>query len=161
MNTVYLILGTNKGERFRNLELALQLLEEKAGKIRICSGIYVTAPWGNPDQDDFYNQVICLDTELEASSLLERALMIEEELGRKRDGQKWMARSMDIDILFFNEEVIATKELNVPHPHMQDRRFVLMPMTEVAGELRHPILKRTMRELLSDCPDTLNVKLLN
>lgn len=137
------------------------MLREQVGMIQHLSSIYRTAPWGNSDQDDFYNQCLCIQTELGPEDLLKRTLQIEESLGRKRDGQKWMARIIDIDILFFNNEVILKEDLKIPHPHIQDRRFVLLPMAELSADLLHPILHKKLSQLLFECTDELKVEKLN
>lgn len=158
MNLVYLILGGNKGDKLKNLQFAIEQLEKKAGRILKKSDIYVTAAWGNPDQPDFFNQVVCLQTELSAQELLSQLLKIEEELGRIRGHQKWVERTMDIDILFFNDSIIKTDNLTIPHPYIQDRKFVLIPMAELAPEFIHPELNKNIETLLDECKDELEVK---
>lgn len=158
MNTAYLILGGNKGDKLKNLQIAIEQLEKKAGRVLKKSDIYVTAAWGNTDQPDFFNQVVCLQTELSAQELLNQLLKIEEEAGRIRGHQKWMERTMDIDILFFNDSIIKTDNLTIPHPYIQDRKFVLIPMAELAPELVHPVFKKSIETLLHECKDELEVK---
>jgi len=157
MNKVYLALGTNKGDRELNLKKAILLLQEMSGPIAHSSDIFVTAPWGNPDQPDFYNQVLCFETNLGASDLLCGILNIEKVLGRVRTDEKWMERTIDIDILFYNEEMIEEENLRVPHPHIQNRKFVLIPLSQIAGDLIHPVLNKTIEQLLFECPDQLQV----
>lgn len=158
MNIAYLILGGNKGDKLKNLQVAIEQLEKKAGRVLKKSDIYVTAAWGNTDQPDFFNQVVCLQTELSAHELLNQLLKIEEESGRIRDAQKWMERTLDIDILFFNDSIIKTDNLTIPHPYIQDRKFVLIPMAEVAPEFMHPELNKNIKTLLDECKDELEVK---
>jgi 2-amino-4-hydroxy-6-hydroxymethyldihydropteridine diphosphokinase len=160
MNTAYLLLGGNLGDRQQNLQKAVILIEKHAGPTPKKSNVFITKAWGNELQPDFYNQAICIDTKLSAIDLLNTLLRIEEELGRKRTGDKWQARTMDIDILFYNDERIDTTKLKIPHPFIQDRKFVLVPMNEIASELVHPVLKKNIRELLAECTDTLEVKML-
>ena len=160
MNTAYLILGGNKGDKIKNLQLAIKHLETRAGAVLKKSDIYVTSAWGNPDQPDFVNQVVCLETTLSAHELLNQLLKIEEELGRIRDHQKWMERTMDIDILFFNDDVIETDVLKIPHPFIQERKFVLIPMAELAPKLMHPLLNKTIEMLLFECKDEFEVNKL-
>jgi 2-amino-4-hydroxy-6-hydroxymethyldihydropteridine diphosphokinase len=157
MNTAYLILGGNKGDVLQNLQLATQLITEKVGKILQQSAVYVTAPWGNSNQPNFLNQALAIETLLSANDLLKQLLSIEQSFGRVRDHQKWMERSMDIDILFYNNDVINTPDLKIPHPFIQERKFVLVPMAQLAGQLVHPVLKKNIKTLLSECLDTLEV----
>ena len=161
MNKAYLLLGGNLGNRAKNLETAGILIDRNAGAIVNRSDIFVTKAWGNELQPDFYNQAVCIETKLSPPELLSVLLSIEEQLGRKRTGDKWQARTMDIDILFYNEEIIDTKELKIPHPFMQDRRFVLTPLNQIAGALVHPVLKKNTTQLLAECGDKLEVKILN
>jgi 2-amino-4-hydroxy-6-hydroxymethyldihydropteridine diphosphokinase len=157
MNTVYLLLGGNKGDKLQNLQQAIQLLKEQVGNITKCSDIYVTAAWGNTNQPDFYNQAVCLETTLPASNLLKQTISIEESLGRIRTEKKWEQRTMDIDILFYNDEIIDSPNLKIPHPYIQERKFVLIPMEQIAPDLLHPIFKKDVKTLLFDCNDILEV----
>ncbi len=158
MNTAYLLLGANKGAKFLNMETAFQLVEEKAGKCSSSSSTYETAAWGNREQPDFLNRVMCIETTLSPIDLLRTVLLIEEQLGRIRTEEKWQERIMDIDILFYNEEVIDLHELQVPHPYLHERKFVMIPLAEIASDLEHPLLKKTISELLASCTDELEVK---
>ncbi|MDQ3046423.1 MAG: 2-amino-4-hydroxy-6-hydroxymethyldihydropteridine diphosphokinase [Bacteroidota bacterium] len=158
MNTAYLLLGANKGDKFRNMEEAFELVEEKAGKCISSSSTYETAAWGNREQPDFLNRVMCIETLLSPIDLLRTVLLIEEQLGRIRTEEKWQERIMDIDILFYNHEVIDLHELQVPHPFLHERKFVLIPLSEIAPQLEHPLLKKTITELLLSCADELEVK---
>jgi 2-amino-4-hydroxy-6-hydroxymethyldihydropteridine diphosphokinase len=160
MNTVYVLLGGNKGERLTNIEKAISFIEEIVGPISNKSKIYVTAAWGNTNQPDFYNQVICVSTTLSATELLQSLLSIENKLGRQRGDQKWQARTIDLDILFFNNDIIDSPDLKVPHPYIHERKFTLVPLAEVASNLVHPIFKKSIAVLLEECNDTLEVNLL-
>ena len=133
------------------------MIEKNIGKVAKSSSIYKTAAWGEEDQDDFLNQVVVISTLLTASAILKEIFSIEEEMGRVRT-TKYAARVIDIDILYFNDNVIHTKNLIVPHPQIPNRRFVLIPLAEVAPFYQHPLLKKTAQELLSNCPDKLNVQ---
>ena len=157
MNTAYLILGGNIGEKLRNMQLAIQLINNRTGVIAKRSDIFVTAAWGNNKQPDFINQAVCIDTALSAEELLNELLRIEEELGRKRTDEKWGARTMDIDILFYNNEIINRPHLKIPHPFIQERRFVLVPMMQIAKEFIHPVLNKSIEQLLNECTDSLEV----
>ena len=158
MNKAYLLLGGNIGDRLANFEMAKQLLEKQVGKIIRFSSIYETASWGNTDQPDFLNQVLLFETKLTAEQIIEQILSIENRLGRIRT-EKNASRTIDIDILFFNEAVIETKTIVIPHPQIQNRNFVLYPLNELASQFKHPVLKKTIHELLLQCNDTLAVNL--
>lgn len=159
MNNVYLLTGGNIGDRLQNLEEACELIEKKAGKVITRSSIYETAAWGMTDQASFLNQVLCITTPLAAEELLQELLAIELKLGRRRT-EKMGPRTIDIDILFYGNEVISSSELEVPHPRMASRRFVLTPLDEIAAHFVHPVLHKTIHELLQECPDELEVKRL-
>ncbi len=121
------------------------------------SAIYQTAAWGNTEQPDFLNQVIIVQTKLTAVQTMQTILQIEKEMGRMRT-VKNAPRIIDIDILFFNKEIINTAELTVPHPQLQNRRFVLVPLNELSPNFKHPVLKKNIHQLFIHCHDKLNVK---
>lgn len=160
MYRVFLLLGTNLGDRSRNLAEALLRIEARAGQLVRKSSVYTTAAWGNTDQPDFYNQVLEVLTRLQAEALLEVVLGIEQEMGRVRL-RKWGERLIDIDILFYGNLRIANGSLNIPHPQIANRRFTLVPLAEIAGTLVHPVLNKTIDTLLDECPDTLPVTRLD
>jgi 2-amino-4-hydroxy-6-hydroxymethyldihydropteridine diphosphokinase len=155
MNKAYLLIGGNMGNREQNLGRAIDLLES-AGKVKLLSGLYETAAWGKTDQPSFLNQAILLETALTARELLQAVLAIEEKMGRKRE-EKYGPRIIDIDILFYDSAIISEPGLIIPHPEIQNRRFALEPMQEIAPRLKHPLLKKTIAELLKACPDKLEV----
>ncbi|MBK7182486.1 MAG: 2-amino-4-hydroxy-6-hydroxymethyldihydropteridine diphosphokinase [Bacteroidetes bacterium] len=157
MNTAYVLLGGNKGERLTNIEKAISFIEKLVGPISNKSKIYVTAAWGNTNQPDFYNQVICVSTKLSAIALLEALLLIENKLGRQRGDQKWQARTIDLDILFFNNDIIDSPDLKVPHPYLHERKFTLVPLAEIAANFVHPIFNKSIAELENECSDELEV----
>ena len=157
MNKAYLLTGGNIGDRQGFLQQAKGLLEQHCGNITAISGIYETAAWGNTDQAAFLNQALELETNLNAKQLIRRILKIEKMMGRERK-EKYGPRNIDIDILLFNDEIYNISFLKIPHPELQNRRFALLPLTEIAGDLIHPVLKKSIKNLLNDCPDTLAVK---
>ncbi len=159
MNTCFLLLGGNIGDKEDSLKKAVALLEQKLGSTPKKSSIFITAAWGNENQPEFYNQAIAIETILSAVELLKIVLEIEEQLGRKRNNDKWQERIIDIDILFYNNDIIDLPELKIPHPFIQERKFVLAPMNEIAGNFIHPILKKTIKKLLNECEDVLEVRL--
>ena len=157
MNTVYLLTGGNVGNRQQYLQESARLIELACGKIVRRSAIYETAPWGKTDQAAFLNQALELLTALPAAGLMEQLLAIEQTAGRKR-AEKYGPRTIDIDILLFNNEIIHTPLLTIPHPHMAGRRFVLEPLNEIAPGYIHPVLEKNITRLLQECPDPLPVK---
>ena len=154
--STYLLIGTNMGQRDANLQLATELLEKQVGKLTKSSNIYETAAWGKESQPAFLNQVLVLETNLKPAELLEKILQIEQEMGRQRL-EKWGSRIIDIDILYFNEKIINQKNLQIPHPYLQDRRFTMVPLAEIAPDFTHPVLKKTNKQLLEICEDRLEV----
>src|SRR5215218_10215346 len=140
MNKVYLLLGGNIGDRPANFQNAKQFLEKQVGKIIKSSGIYETASWGDTDQPDFLNQTLLIETKLTAEQIMEQILSIENRMGRIRT-EKNASRIIDIDILFFNEEIIKTKDITIPHSQIQNRNFVLYPLNEMVPGLQHPVFK--------------------
>lgn len=157
MNTVYLLLGSNMGDSEQMLTVATNMIEKNIGKLTKSSSIYRTAAWGNEDQPDFLNQIIIISSSLSSSNILKEMFGIEKEMGRVRT-TKNAARVIDIDMLFFNDEIIQTETLTVPHPQIQNRRFVLVPLAEISPDFQHPLLKKSSLELLSICSDKLNVQ---
>jgi 2-amino-4-hydroxy-6-hydroxymethyldihydropteridine diphosphokinase len=156
MNLVYLLIGGNLGHREWHLTKAKQQITALCGEIITHSTIYETAAWGNIDQPHFLNQVITIETLLSPIDLLQQLLQIELDAGRERT-EKYGPRTIDIDILFYNNSIIALPELDIPHPKIAERRFVLVPMVEIAADFLHPILKVTMSTLLDNCTDPLTV----
>ena len=143
---VFLSLGSNLGEKEKNISRAKELLKKKGIEIIKESSIYLTAPWGKKDQPWFLNQVIEVATSLPPEELLDLIKGIEKELGREK-GEKWGPRIIDLDILFYGEKIINLPSLTIPHPYLHERAFVLIPLTEIAPEFVHPVLKRKAKEL--------------
>ena len=157
MNKAYLLLGSNMGNSKELLLEATSIIASTIGPVTTTSSFYATAAWGNKNQPDFLNQIIIVDTNFTATALLKTILAIEKKMGRVRTFKN-APRIIDIDILFFNNEVITTKSLIVPHPEIQNRRFVLIPLCELTPTFLHPLLNRTIKELFISCKDSLNVQ---
>jgi 2-amino-4-hydroxy-6-hydroxymethyldihydropteridine diphosphokinase len=160
MNNVYLLIGGNMGDRLKNLSESTGWIEKEVGTIVKKSSIYKTAAWGVTDQPSFLNQVLFVSTKLSAEDVLKTILSIEEKMGRKRV-EKMGPRTIDIDILFYNDEIISLPNLSVPHAHIANRRFVLEPLAEIAPSFVHPVLQKNVAEVLKDCPDTLEVNIFH
>ena len=157
MNNTYLLLGSNMGNSKAGLSKAVEQIEKQIGKVIRQSGLYSTAAWGNTKQPDFLNQVIIVETKLSAHQTMQTILNIEKKMGRIRT-VKNAPRVIDIDILFFNKEIMEQEHLSIPHPQIQNRRFVLVPLNQLSPNLKHPVLNKTVHQLLINCPDKLNVK---
>ena len=159
LKTVYLALGSNIGNRQENLQKAIAILERPSIVIVRRSSIYETAPLLLEDQPWFLNQVIEVKTSLFPRQLLHLAQDVERQLGRKRTVLNG-PRVIDVDVLLYGRTVMSTEELTIPHPRMTERRFVLEPLAEIAIEVRHPVLKKTVRELLDALPPGQGVRKL-
>ena len=157
MSTAHLLIGGNLGDRKENLLTAISLINEQCGPLTRSSSVYETEAWGKTDQPSFLNQALEISTPLNARQLIRKILKIEKEMGRVRK-EKLGPRIIDIDILLFENEIHDLRFLKIPHPEMQNRRFVLVPLTEIDPTLQHPVLKKTIAELLEECPDNLEVK---
>ncbi|MEI9918285.1 MAG: 2-amino-4-hydroxy-6-hydroxymethyldihydropteridine diphosphokinase [Bacteroidota bacterium] len=151
---IYLLLGSNLGDRLDHLKEA----RERLGGVVKSSHVYATAAWGNTEQPEFYNQVIEIKTDLLPGELLEKILRAEKEIGRIR-AEKWGPRIIDIDILFYRDLIVKKPDLVIPHPEIQNRRFTLAPLAELTN-LTHPVLRKTISQLLEECNDPLQVRRL-
>ena len=156
MEISYILTGGNLGDRHTNLSRAADLLDNRAGRILRRSSLYETAAWGIESQPDFLNQVLEIETALAPETLLALLLEIEREMGRIR-GEKFGPRMIDLDILLYGELIMNTPDLEIPHPRMAERRFVLMPLSELIGDRLHPVTGRSIRDMLLDCTDPLEV----
>lgn len=156
MNNAYLLIGGNLGDRLVNLQNAIQQIEMHAGKIITSSAIYETAAWGFTDQPPFFNQALQINTNLSATELMHQLLAIEISLGRERLIPLG-PRTIDIDIIYFNNEIIQNEMVCIPHPRMEQRNFVLIPLNEIAPNFLHPILHIPTKTLLEQCKDQSHV----
>lgn len=154
-----LLLGSNQQNPRAQLTKALQNLEE-LGTILRYSSVYITAAWGNTEQDDFYNQAVEIELFEDPSVLMKKIIAIEERMGRKRN-IKWEPRIIDIDVISIDDQILSLDDLKVPHPHMHERMFVLKPLYEIQAQWVHPILKHSITELIEHCEDKLEVRKLN
>lgn len=158
MSKVYLLLGGNMGDKRWVFDQATTLLGERVGKITRRSAIYETEPWGFESSNMFWNQVLELQVDIDAPKVLQRTLKIEQELGRTRMINQYDSRVIDIDLLFYDDQVIEMPELVIPHPRIQERKFVLIPLNEIIPEMVHPMLQKSIHQLLAECPDQLKVE---
>lgn len=159
MPIAYLLLGSNLGDRAAILQEAVQHLSATAGPVVAASGHYETAAWGLEDQPPFLNQALSIQTSLAPAELLRMCLATEQQAGRVRE-VRWGARTLDVDILLYDEQIVATPELQIPHPRLPERRFALAPLAEIAASVLHPTLAQTIATLLATCPDPLPVQRL-
>lgn len=150
--TTYLLLGANIGDRTETLQRAINLIKARVGPVIQQSGLYETAPWGVTAQPAFLNQVLAVETGLEPGDVLTQTQAIEEELGRVRR-EKWGARLIDIDLLYYDQLILQTDRLTIPHPYLHQRRFTLVPLAEIAPDFMHPVLQKTNGGLLVECED--------
>jgi 2-amino-4-hydroxy-6-hydroxymethyldihydropteridine diphosphokinase len=153
MKRVFLGIGTNLGDRKNNLQNAVEKIGEHIGKVVQCSSVYETEPWGFETKDQFLNMVVEVETKLKPSGVLGRLLMIESLLGRLREGKLYTSRIIDIDVLLYNDQVIEKEALIIPHPRMHERKFVLVPLCEIASEVIHPKFGKDIKSLLKECRD--------
>jgi 2-amino-4-hydroxy-6-hydroxymethyldihydropteridine diphosphokinase len=157
MEISYILTGGNLGDREENLEKAAAFIEERCGKILRRSGLYETAAWGIENQPDFLNQVLELKTELSPEELLKSLLAIEQEMGRIR-AEKFGPRTIDLDILLYGAQIVQAPMLEIPHPRIAERRFVLEPLAELIGDRSYPGTGMRIQEMLRQCPDPLAVR---
>ena len=159
MNDVFLLLGSNLGDRHLLLKTAIAEIAERVGQMLKKSAVYETQSWGKTDEPYYLNQVVLIKTALSANIVLEKILAIERDLGRERF-EKWGSRLIDIDILLYNNEIIKQNDLQIPHPELHNRKFTLEPLAEIAPDIVHPVLNKTMLELKKELADALIVKKL-
>lgn len=161
LQQVYISLGSNKGDRFKHLQDAIDLIHFKIGTVKIISKVYNSPAFGF-ESDDFYNACLMVETSLKPRKVMMELLAIEKSLGRTRSNKDgYEARTIDLDIILIEDKVIDTKTLQVPHPEMQKRRFVLRPLNNIAPKIEHPILSQTINELLESCKDESELDSIN
>ena len=161
MATAYLGLGSNKGERITYIERAMSEISKiQNTKIVRSSAVYETEPWGFKDQEEYLNSAVEIETELDAFTLLKELKEIEKRIGRTED-VRWSEREIDIDLLFYGKEILVNDIMNVPHKEIENRKFVLIPMNEIAPDFIHPVFKKNMSELLKGTKDKLKVSKYN
>ena len=156
---VYILLGSNLGDRMFQIAKAIEHIKESVGSVIDKSSLYETDAWGITDQPSFYNLALEICTQLSPADLLINILKIEELMGRERQ-IKWGERLIDIDILYYDNLILDSDSLIIPHPELQNRRFALEPLCEISPDFRHPVLHLSQRDLLQNCQDKLGVKLL-
>jgi len=161
MSIAYLLLGGNKGDVITALRKACVSIEKQIGTVLLQSSFYESEAWGF-NSDNFINQVMCVDTNLSPKQLLQQIHQIESNAGRVRTKNKeYEARTLDIDILFYDDSIIETNDLNIPHPRMHERRFTLLPLNEIAPDFIHPVFRLSINQLLQQTTDRGKVDKLN
>lgn len=153
MPIVYLMTGSNLGNRKENLKQATEEVAKWAGKIVYLSKIYVSDPWGSADQQQFLNQLLVIETEKTAREIMGICIEIEQKLGRVRSKEQNSPRTIDIDILFYGNDIIEEEGLMIPHPRLHLRNFCLIPLMEVHSALVHPVFDKTVWQLYRECSD--------
>ena len=158
MIKLYILLGGNLGDKQRVFSDARAKLSQQVGTITNQSVLYETEPWGFESDDIFWNQVLEISTSFSPEEVLRQTQQIERELGRIRKANQYDSRIIDIDILFYGHLIIKTENLVIPHPRIQERKFALVPLCEIAPELIHPVFLKSITQLLAECGDSLNVE---
>jgi 2-amino-4-hydroxy-6-hydroxymethyldihydropteridine diphosphokinase len=157
MHRVFMGIGGNLGDKRLNFKKVHLLIEKELGRIVQKSSVYETSPWGFPAKKNFWNQVVQVETLLEPEELLAGIKQIEDSFGRKRQPGYYLSREMDIDVIYFDDRIIKTEDLIIPHPLLAKRLFVLIPLAEIASEFQHPVLKQSNKQLLESCNDTSKI----
>lgn len=158
MSKVTILSGSNLDNRSFYLQQAIKLIRERVGVVTAQSSVYESEPWGYTSSNSFYNQLIVVETKFNPQDVLCQLQEIEHQLGRVRDrGKRYIDRTLDLDILFYDDLVLNNEGLVIPHPEVANRRFVLVPLAELFPENIHPVLRKTFAQLLEFCPDKGNV----
>lgn len=161
MHKVFLGIGGNIGDREKNFVRCIELIEKRLGKIILLSPVYETPPWGFSSENNFWNRVICCETNFEPKALLKEIHKIETLFGRDRKNDGYNAREMDIDILYFDDIIIKSNSLVIPHPLIHERLFVLKPLADIAPDVIHPVLQKNSLQMLESCKDTSVINKVN
>lgn len=159
-NIVYLLLGSNLGDKFEILRKTLSIIELEVGKMIKCSSFYESEPWGFYAEEMFINQVVVIETEFSQFEVLKKTQEIEKQIGRKKSGITYESRLIDIDILFFNDEIIETETLIIPHKQLHKRMFTLLPLYELDKNMVHPKIGKSISVLMDECKDMKKVKMI-
>ncbi len=160
MIRLYILLGGNLGDKSRIFSEARDKLNKRLGKITAQSSVYETEPWGFESSDLFWNQVLEILTSLSPEEVLHQTQQTEIELGRIRKSNPYDSRIIDIDILFYGDQLISQHNLIIPHPKIQERKFTLIPLCEISPDLVHPVFRKSIRKLLEECTDPLKVEVV-
>jgi len=158
MTKVYVLLGGNLGDKEKIFSEARINLQNLVGEITAQSAVYETEPWGFESTDLFWNQVLEIETGLSPEEVLRETQQTELELGRIRKSNQYDSRIIDIDILFYGEDIVELPDLIIPHPRIQERKFALIPLNEIAPEMKHPVFQKTIQQLFAECNDQLRVE---
>ncbi|MBN1987596.1 MAG: 2-amino-4-hydroxy-6-hydroxymethyldihydropteridine diphosphokinase [Prolixibacteraceae bacterium] len=158
MHKVFLGIGGNLGNKNENFGKVIRLIEDKLGKVVQASSIYETPPWGFHAEDNFWNQVLLVETEQSPQEILDNIHTIESNFGRERKAERYNSREMDIDILYYDDDFLESETLIIPHPHISKRLFVLVPLAEIAPAFKHPLFRLTSIQMLENCKDKSVIK---
>lgn len=161
MAKVFLLFGGNLNNPAKKIAEAIVMVEQSIGPLHQKSALYESEPWGFEHENNFINQLAIFNSQLSPHEILKIILNIEQKMGRSRNSKHYEARIIDIDILFYDQVIIKTNDLEIPHPRIQERRFVLEPLMEIAADYIHPVLNKTIPDLIDECEDSLMVSRLN
>ncbi|HKJ79566.1 MAG TPA: 2-amino-4-hydroxy-6-hydroxymethyldihydropteridine diphosphokinase [Prolixibacteraceae bacterium] len=161
MHNVFLGIGGNLGNKTENFKNVFKIIIREIGNITLTSSVYETPPWGFQAKESFWNQVLQVETELLPGEVLSKIHNIEDRFGRIRDNKNYTSREMDIDIIYYDDSFLENENLIIPHPLLHQRKFVLVPLAEIAPNLKHPLLRLTSLQMLENCKDESVIKKLD